>query len=356
MWDNLASVNNNLLFHQFFFYTDYQDFFVSVLHHSPELVLALKEFYNSEWVSSVMSYIPSSTFDVFNDSMTSSTIEFINYLLMFMFFSWTIIFTISAFRGTSAEGAFSYYLSRIGYWIYSASKETRFQFEAALKAFFLYFLYTAMMIAAFDDDEEEVIELFNIYMFNFFLLTVVYYLFRSSIHFFSILEPTSGEGRTIQALANQFRRDAINFVSFFLRMTTLIARLNIYDINDDILDSYYIFVGDFNDDEYFTDLFFSIFSILFYDSDNNDDRSFFLEDEVDTGNDLFTLYFIVWGKLVFFIAFILEEIARISLALYIIYSTILELQSLNRSYLEDNYLGNKRFDSFSATTGSISKV
>jgi hypothetical protein len=70
-------------------------------------------------------------------------------------------------------------------------------------------------------------------------------------------------------------------------------RLNIYDIVDDIFDSYYIFVGDFDDDEYFSDLFFPIFSVMFFDTDVNDDRSFFFEDEVDFSNDLFSLYFIM---------------------------------------------------------------
>jgi hypothetical protein len=70
-------------------------------------------------------------------------------------------------------------------------------------------------------------------------------------------------------------------------------RLNIYDTVDDIFDSYYIFLGDFDDDEYFIDLFFSMFTVMFFDTDNNDDRSFFLEDEMDLANDLFALYFVV---------------------------------------------------------------
>jgi hypothetical protein len=70
-------------------------------------------------------------------------------------------------------------------------------------------------------------------------------------------------------------------------------RLNIYDTVDDIFDSYYIFLGDFDDDEYFIDLFFSMFTVMFFDTDNNDDRSFFLEDEMDLTTDLFALYFVV---------------------------------------------------------------
>jgi extradiol dioxygenase family protein len=73
----------------------------------------------------------------------------------------------------------------------------------------------------------------------------------------------------------------------------LALRLNIYDGVDDVLDSYYIFVADFDDEEYFNDLFFSISPLLFFDGDVNDDRSLFLEDEFDLATDLFSLYFIM---------------------------------------------------------------
>ena len=123
------------------------------------------------------------------------------------------------------------------------------------------------------------------------------------------------------------------------------VRLNIYDANDDILDSYYIFLGDFDDDEYFIDLFFSMFSVLFFDTDNNDDRSFFFEDEADFSADLFSLYFIIWGKLSLFVFFIIEEIARVGLALYITYLIVFEVHSVNRSYVEDTYFATKRSSS-----------
>jgi hypothetical protein len=59
------------------------------------------------------------------------------------------------------------------------------------------------------------------------------------------------------------------------------------------LDFYYVFIGDFDDDEYFNEIFFSFYGVIFYTSDNQDDRSFLLEDENDFSNDLFFLYFII---------------------------------------------------------------
>jgi hypothetical protein len=115
-------------------------------------------------------------------------------------------------------------------------------------------------------------------------------------------------------------------------------RLNIYDGVDDVLDSYYIFVADFDEDEYFIDLFFSMFTVLFFDNDVNDDRSFLFEDEVDFTGDLFTLYFVLWGKFAFFLLFILEVLVRTTLALYVTYLLIFEINAVNRSYTEDTSL------------------
>lgn len=40
--------------------------------------------------------------------------------------------------------------------------------------------------------------------------------------------------------------------------------------------------------------------------------------------------------------FILEEIARVTLALYVTYLLIFEINAVNRSYAEDNYFEIKR--------------
>lgn len=345
MWDLLSLINTNSFFFQFLFTTDYQDFFTTILHHNPELVLALVDFSNSYWVSYVMSYLPSSVFDVYNDSLYSVIEEFTEYMVMFMVFVWFVILIGHTFRIMGWDNYVEFHQTRIIYFLFSFSKETRLQFEAALKAFFLYFLYFSMMVFTFDDDQEEIIELVHTYLFNFFLFTFVFSFFKSSIHSLVVLEPSLAEGRTYAAVLNQFRRDVINLFSSVLRLSTLIIRLNIYDMNDDITDSYYIFFADFTDEEYTVDSFFCMFSVFFFDDDEDD--SFFFEDDVDMGLDLFVLYFVVWGKLFYFIFFLLEEIARITLGLYILYSIVLELNSINRSYVEDTFFGFKRqgFDS-----------
>jgi len=275
MWDHLSSISNNFFFSQFLFYTDYQDFFVIILHHSPELTLALEDFKNSYWANSVMNYIPSAVFDVFNDSMYSALSEFADLMVNFLAFIWLVIIFNSVFRILKLNNPLEIQIARIHYWLFWMSKEARFEFEAFIKAFFIFFLYTTMMIATFDDDQEELLEFVNGMLFNFFVFMFFYLVFKSSVHYLTFLEASVTEGRTLSFVVAQFRRDVINNFAFILRFGTLIARVNIYDANDDILDSYYIFLGDFDDDEYNADLFMSVFSTLFFDTDNNDDRSFF---------------------------------------------------------------------------------
>lgn len=210
-----------------------------------------------------------------------------------------VVALISVTRLTHLAHTADAYLSRAYFYLYSLATELRFQLEAALQAFFFVFLYASMAMTTFDDDQEELVEFFNSMCYYFFLFTLVYYCFQYSIHYFSYLEAAK-TGTKATSPVTQFIFDALNIVSFSVRFLVLMARLNIYDTVDDVLDSYYIFTADFEEEEYFSDAFFSLFSVMSFDTDVNDDRSFLFEDEMDFSADLFTLYFIVWGKFAYF--------------------------------------------------------
>ena len=96
------------------------------------------------------------------------------------------------------------------------------------------------------------------------------------------------------------------------------------------------------EDEYLNELFFSIYGTLFFLSENDSDNSFLLEDESDFSKDLFYIYFIVWGKLFYFLVLILEEISRLALAFYVCYLIIFEVHNVNCSYKEDNFFNEKK--------------
>jgi len=62
---------------------------------------------------------------------------------------------------------------------------------------------------------------------------------------------------------------------------------------DDFFDSYYIFVGDFDEDEYLSELFFATHGTLLFLPENGFDGSFIGEDESDFSRDLFYIYFVI---------------------------------------------------------------
>ena len=341
MWDLAASIPNTFLLTQFFFFADYQDFIVSVLHHSPELTIALLQYIHIYWLNFAVNVTSSVVFDVFSDSLPSFLSEFLEYSTAFFLFTWSAVYALSPLAVLKWSNMVDAFLVRIHNYFFCLSRESRIQLEAALTTVFILVLYTSMAIATFDDDQEEMIELFNGMNFYAFLSVFVYFLYRYSTHYFSFLEGSKSGGRMFGVI-EQFLKDGANSFALALRFLVLMIRLNMYDTVDDILDSYYVFVGDFDDDEYFSDLLFSMFGAIFFDPDNNDDRSFFFEGEVDFTGDLFSIYFIVWSKFALAVFFLIDEIARMALALYVTYLIIFEIQAVNRSYVEDLYTIEKR--------------
>jgi hypothetical protein len=144
-----------------------------------------------------------------------------------------------------------------------------------------------MLIATFDDDKEEFIENFDVAFFYFFCFIIFYLLYKYSIHYFAFLEASVTEGRSVAFLTKQFFRDFINSFALLLRFFILLFRLNVYDTLDDFYDSYYIYVGDFDDDEYLTELFFSYYPYMFYEFDSKGDELYSLENEHDFTLDFF---------------------------------------------------------------------
>jgi hypothetical protein len=147
-----------------------------------------------------------------------------------------------------------------------------------------------MVLLTFDDDQEEMIEFIDTFFFYIFTTVIAYFVYKHSIHYFSFLEASIDQGRTVKFIA-QFKNDFLGTFSLVLRFYILLFRMNVYDTLEDFFDSYYIFIGDFDDDEYLTELFLSIHGTILFTIDNHDDRSFLLEDESDFSFDLFFLYY-----------------------------------------------------------------
>ena len=346
IWDVTSFIQNKFLPLQFFFYTDYQDFIIILLQYSPELMLALNEFVNSYWVNNVINYTPAIVFDLFSDLLNTSISEFIENIILFFSFIWGIAIFISVFHIMKWNNPLEIYFVRLINYLYAIAKESRVQFESMIQTFFFFVFYWSMLIATFDDDQEELIETFDVGCFYFFIILIFFLFFKYSQHYFAFLEASVTEGRTVSFVTKQFFRDFINTFALFLRFFILLFRLNVYDTLDDFYDSYYIYIGDFDDDEYYAELFFSYYVLFFFDWDANDDSLYSLEEESDFFLDAFYIYFICWAKFFTFVFFILEEILRLSLAFYICYLITFEVHSVNCTYSEDQYFSNERMVSF----------
>jgi len=312
------------------------------LYYSPEVILVLNDYVTIFWLNSALNYTPSVVFDFFSDSLNSSLSEFVENIILFFIFIWFIVILVNVFQITKWNNPLEIYMFKLLNYFYTISKESRVQFEAFLQTVFFFLFYWSMLIATFDDDQEELIEMFDTGFFIFFCGLIGFLIFKYSQHYFAFLEASVAEGRSAAFITKQFFRDFINTFALFLRFFILLFRLNVYDTLDDFYDSYYIYVGDFDDDEYFNEIFFSFYPLIFFDTDNNDDRSLFLEDESDFAFDFFYIYFLCWAKFFTFIFFILEEILRLSLAFYICYLIIFEVHSVNCSYVEDFYFSSAR--------------
>lgn len=324
--------------------SNYQDFFSLILIVTPELNLIISDYFFEVFFFNNVNFLPSSVFDSFVSNLNHSVIEGIVVFFMFFLYIWFIVYffvtTFSLRWSLFNLGHFS----RLFFYFYSVSVETRIQLEAVMYSVIFSLFYWVANLLTFDDDQEEVIEFIDTFFFNFFSLIILYFIFKHSIHYFSFLESSISTGRNVNYLVFQFRNDLISSLSLLLRFYTLLFRMNVYDTLEDFFDSYYIFVGDFDDDEYINELFFSLNNTLFFSLDNHDDRSFLLEDENDFSNDLYFLYFMVWGKFYYFFFLIVELAARLGLAFYILYLILFEVHSVNCSYVEDTYLRYKRFE------------
>lgn len=340
MWDLAEAIQVYFFSYQFIFYTNYQDFFSIVLYHSPELLLAIINFISTYVDSNTLAYLTSYGSRFFNDSVILATLKLANVLLLLCVWMWFWIIFFYILRLTTWGNTLESYSTRFTLYLYCASKENRIQFESALLTALLFTLLFVFNVVTFRDLYEESIESLTVFLFYLFLFTYVFFLYKNSVHYFSFLEASISDRRTV-SLFIQFLKDSANSFVLLLRFLTLLFRLNIYDTVDDVLDSNYIFICDFEDDAYFTDLFSTFYQSIFVNGDYYGDRTLFYEHDLDFSFDLFSLYFILCGKFLSFIFFALEEVGRVLLAFFIVYLVIFEMQSVNRSHNELLLLGTR---------------
>ena len=340
--DTLVEVSNSNLSLLPSLQSHYQDMYSNITLISPELVLVLNEFTNTYIKQKTLNVTPVATFDSFTNNLNFYNSEGVTYFMLFALYAWFITYFASSNTLLRWTNGITSHFTRFYYYFFSVSREIRVQLEVVFQTILFFMLYWLFTLMVFDDDQEEIIEFVDTSFIWFFTFIIFYLFYKHSIHYFSFLEASVSQGRSVVFMTKQFVNDMINSASLVFRFYILLFRMNVYDSIEDVLDSYYIFVGDFDDDEYLTELFLPIHGTLFFTLDNNDDRSFLLEDENGFANDFFFLYYVLWGKLFLFIVFTIEEAGRLSFGLYISYLITFDVHAVSASYKEDTYLSSKR--------------
>ena len=322
--------------------TEYQEIFSTLILVAPELSLMLSDYVFAYYTNSVINYLPSAVFDSYTNNLNFYFSEGVLHFMMFWFFVWFVIYFFTTNLSLKWSLPAGSHFMRFYYYFFSISRETRIQFEAVMQSMLFFLFYWGMTLLTFDDDQDEIIEFVDSSFFYMFSIVVLYLIYKHSIHYFAFLEASVSEGRSVNFVTVQFVKDFLATFSLMLRFYILLFRMNVYDTLEDFFDSYYIFIGDFDDDEYLNELFLSIHGTILFTFDNHDDRSFLFEDENDFASDLFYSYYVIWGKFFYFLIYMLEEGARLGLALYITFLIIFEVHAANCSYREDTFLNIKK--------------
>ena len=326
-----------------FFTSSNQDALVLSLVFAPEIIIAFSDYFLT-YTSNYSTTIPtvSACFDSYLNNLDYSINEGLILFFLFFLFSWFFIYFFYTFFILKWSNMRWAQVLRLYLYSFSLSKDTRLQYETVLQTAIFFIFYWSMTIMSFDDDKEELIEYLDSVFFYFFSFILLYFFYKHSIHYFSFLEASATGSRSVMFLATQFKGDFLALFSMILRFYSLLLRLNVYDILDDCLDFYYIFIGDFDDDEYLQEMFFSLYGTFCFFLDNHDDRSFLLEDESDFFYDFYYIYFLLWGKIFYFLFYTVELTARFGLAFYVIYLVLFEIYGVNCSYREDSFFNIKR--------------
>ena len=130
------------------------------------------------------------------------------------------------------------------------SKLYKFTIETQF-LFFLFFLFYITNVLFAPELLIDVISSWSFFTFVIYFFCFFVYMFKYNLNFFSFLELSNTDAYVHKYISKQYLRDTTNFLAHILRLLLLFLRLNIYDGLDDIFDSYYIFVGDFNIYEYY---------------------------------------------------------------------------------------------------------
>lgn len=334
----LDNFNNIPLYFKFFLYSNswfYYDSFISFYLNAPEFIFFSLDFLQAYFVFG-SDHSVRLVYEHLNYSTNYLFIEFFDSIVWLLILLLLLILFLQNFRIMNLIHHGESIFIKLFFFLWSFSTEQRINFNLTFNWFTFFFFIWIPLLMTYDDQNTELVELIHFFIIFIFVILIFMLLYKYSIHYFSFLENSISDGFSVHFILKQFVRDVANSFALFLRFFLLIFRLNIYDGLDDFLDSYYIFFIDFDEDNYFDESFI-ISDNFFFLNDNHEDLIYKSTIEYSIWFDLYSKYFILITKFLFFWIFILEEIFRVTLALYISYLIIFEIHSVNTSYNEDKF-------------------
>ncbi len=256
--------------------------------------------------SSVLTLVTAVVSVLFGDFTHTRILNSANFLILFFLFDLVYFFLVR--RLTGWNNTLESYITRLVLYFYSLSRENRLQFESAILTAPLFALLFALNITTFKDMYQEPIEALNVFLFKLFLVIYLFFLYKNSVHYSSFLEASVSDRGTLSMFV-QFVKDFANSFVLLLWFLTLLFRLNIYDAADDVLDSNYIFICDFEDDSYYVDFLVTFYKSILVNNNSFGDKTIFFEQSLDFHGDLFFMYFILCSKFISFIFLLWKKLA-----------------------------------------------
>ena len=136
-------------------------------------------------------------------------------------------------------------------------------------------------------------------------------------------------------------KDISAIISFIIRLSSLILRLTIYDLLDDLFESYYVFCEDFYDKTQAKYLYFLVEALLLLQNNQ------LIDDLIEAthggyGIDFYAMYVLPVKSLYLLLFYLAWELFKLFMGLYAAYIVLLEIYSGSLSYNEISYLKIRR--------------
>lgn len=327
---------------QSLFTAEYQDPIATIILISPELSLLFSDYISRFIMFNSFGINTASIMDCYTITVNSLSGLLLLCQGFFCFYIYVVLALVCVSFFLPIDTINEFPLFRAYRYLVSLSYKVRFQLEVLIQTIVFFGFYWGATLMAFDDNNLILVEfLDNVY--TAVLVSLVTYLVaRHTIHYFSFLEASVVEGRSVRFIVKQIFKDFLNTFAILFRFSILLVRINTYDLLDDFFDSYYVFTCDFNDPDCSDELVSILRKIVFFQDIRAFDYTQETSEVLSFWDDLISNYAFVWTKLVAFTFFLLEELARLSLAFYVCYLIIFEVHTVRCSYNEDLYFLNKR--------------